>query len=363
MGVYIITTLLLTSLLLQASDLTLDEKIGQIFMVAAVSDEELNKEFMADKTMAPYIMDKEYIARLIKEYHVGGVVFLGRGTIQKQIERTAYFQFLSKIPLLIGQDLEPGLVSRRVIDGINVAYASELGKLEDQEVYAQAQLIAEQAHKLGVHIIFAPVVDVNTNPVNPVIGRRAFGDNKELVAQKGIAFMRGLQDAGIIACAKHFPGHGDTSTDSHETLPTIAHDYARITDIELYPFKKLIKSGVQAVMIAHLAVPALEEKSNLPTSLSEAVTTKLLKKKLGFSGLVVTDGLGMKALTDFFSPGQVAVQAIKAGAHILLCPVDVPESVQAIKEALAEGTITEEQLDKVVTKIMRFKKNDIKIIF
>lgn len=350
--IFLLLCISFSSSAIEINQLSLDEKIGQLFMVAAVSDEELNKEFMA---VSCYSMSKEYVAQLIQQYHIGGIIFLGRGTKQKQIECTQYFQSLSKIPLLIGQDCEPGLIERRIIDSVEVPWAQEIGKRDDETVYEYAQKIADQAHELGVHLIFAPVVDINTNPDNPVIGKRAFGCTKEVVVQKALAFMHGLQDAGIIACAKHFPGHGDTSTDSHETLPYIMHTYERINEIELYPFKKLIEAGVQAVMLAHLVIDALDSEKT-PTSLSRPVITDLLKNELGFSGLVITDGLGMKALTSHYTHGEIAVKALQAGADLLLCPVDVPAATQAIKQALASGDLSEQELDEHVAKIVAAKQ-------
>jgi beta-glucosidase-like glycosyl hydrolase len=340
----------------ETTQLSLNEKIGQLFMVAAVSDEELNKEFM---TKSCYSMTKEYVTQLIQQYHIGGIIFLGRGTKQKQIERAHYFQSLSKIPLLIGQDFEPGLISRRIIDGIEVPWAQELGQQDDETVYKYAQQIADQAHELGIHIVFAPVADINTNPNNPVIGKRAFGQTQELVAQKSLTFMRGLQDAGIIACAKHFPGHGDTSTDSHEVLPYIAHTDERINEVELYPFKKLIDAGVEAMMLGHLVVEALDPQK-VPTSISRTVITEVLKNKLGFSGLVVTDGFGMKALTNHYTQGDIAVKALQAGADLLLCPVDVPAAIQAIKQALISGDLSEQDIDEHSIKIMKLKQKIIR---
>lgn len=348
--IVILLCILLPTSAVEITQLSLDEKIGQLFMVAAVSDEELNKEFMATSC---YLMNKEYVAQLIQQYHIGGIIFLGRSTKQKQIELTRYFQSLSKIPLLIGQDCEPGLISRRIIDGIDVPWAQELGTLDNECVYAYAQKIADQARELGVYIVFAPVIDINTNPDNPVIGKRAFGQTKELVTQKGLAFMHGLQDAGIIACAKHFPGHGDTSSDSHEILPTVAHTQERIHDIELYPFKQLIDAGVRAIMLAHLLVPAFDVV--WPSSLSRSIGTTLLKNKLDFCGLVVTDGLGMKALTNHYSNKEIAVRAVQAGADLLLCPIDVSRAIGGIKDAMHAGIISEQEIDERVSKIIALK--------
>jgi len=338
------------------NDLTLEQKIGQLFMVAAVADEEIAHEIMEKK---PYRLDKEYIEELIAEYHIGGIIFLGKSDYHKQIARTKHFQQLSTIPLLIGQDLEPGRVgAARFADFAHFHNNKQLGLINDKEyTYQMGKVIGGIAKTVGVDIVFAPVADVNNNPDNPVINDRAFGDNPELVAQHAIAFAQGLHDMGIIACAKHFPGHGDTNVDSHYDLPLITHDTKRLHAIELAPFKKLIAAGIPAIMIAHLEVPAFEDQKKLPSSLSKKIVTDLLQNELGFDGLKITDSLHMYGVTKYFNPGEYELYGLLAGNDILLCPFDVPAGVAAIKQALAEGRITEEEIDTHVEKVLAIKNS------
>lgn len=335
-------------------DLTLDQKIGQLFMVAAVSDEDIAMDTIEKK---PYRMDKEYIEELIATYHIGGIIFLGKSDYQKQINRTHHFQSLSAIPLLIGQDLEPGRVgASRLPQECNFPCNKTLGTHNSVEhTYQTALHIGELCRELGVHINFAPVADVNNNPNNPVINDRSFGDNPELVTQHAIAFTQGLHDTSIIACAKHFPGHGDTNVDSHYDLPLISHDKKRLHAIELAPFKQLIAAGIPAIMIAHLAVSAFEDQHNLPSSLSKKIVTDLLRNKLNFEGLIITDGLDMGGVTKNYANGQAELQALLAGNDILLCPFDVPAGVAAIKQAIVDGRITEQEIDGHVEKILKIK--------
>jgi beta-glucosidase-like glycosyl hydrolase len=335
-------------------NLTLDQKIGQLFMVAAVADEEIAQSCISHK---PYRMDKEYIEELIMHYHIGGIIYLGKSDVKKQIIRTEHFQSLSTIPLLIGQDLEPGRVGAARLETMRAFFNNQsLGEHNNATItYETALAIGSLCKHLGVHINFAPVADVNNNPNNPVINDRSFGDSPEHVAQHAIIFSQGLRDAGIIACAKHFPGHGDTSTDSHLDLPLIAHDKKRLHKVELYPFKKLIATKIPAIMVGHLEVPAFEEQKNVPSSLSKKIVTDLLQKELGFTGLIITDALDMQAVTRYYSDGQAELHALLAGNDILLCPVDVPAAVAAIKKALADGLITEQEIDTHVEKILKIK--------
>ena len=337
------------------SDLTIDQKIGQLFMAAAVADEEIAHEIMEKK---PYRLDKKYIEELIANYHIGGIIFLGKSDYNKQKDRTQHFQKISPIQLLIGQDLEPGRVgAARFADFAHFHNNKQLGLINDtQYTYQTAQVIAERAKAIGVDIVFAPVADVNNNPNNPVINDRSFGDNPELVAQHAIAFAQGLRDMGIIACAKHFPGHGDTNIDSHYDLPLIPHNKERLHAIELAPFKQLIAAGIPAIMVAHLEMPAFEEHKNMPSSLSKNIVTHLLRKELGFDGLIITDALDMGGIINHHSDGKAELQALMAGNDILLCPFDVPAGVAAIKEALADGRITQQEIDGHVEKILRLKE-------
>jgi len=332
--------------------MTLQEKIGQLFIVAAVSDED-QKNIYDFMQRSPYTMDKAYVSRLITDYHVGGVIFLGNGsTPEKQIEVTGAFQKLSKTPLMIALDAEWGL-SMRLKEVMVFPRNNVLGNLHDFElVYLMGKEVGRELALIGVHMNLAPVIDVNNNPDNPIIGTRSFGDDPDLVAQNGIAYMRGLTDAGILSCAKHFPGHGDTKSDSHLILPVISHDRDRLNQIELYPFVQLIKNGVPAIMTAHLAVPALELDVRIPTSFSYNCVINLLKNELQFSGLVITDGLGMAGAVMHCPLAELELRALLAGNDILLCPLDVPNAVERIEQAIYDGVFSEQELDKRVFKIL-----------
>lgn len=351
---FILLPLQTQSMDISINQLTLDQKIGQLFMVAAVADEEVAKDFLSKKS---YRMDKEYITELITQYHIGGIIYLGKSDTEKQIERTQYFQNISAIPLLVGQDLEPGRVGVSRLQTMQKFHNNQkLGQINSEEgTYQTALEIGKLCKQLGVHINFAPVADVNNNPNNPVINDRSFGDNPELVAEHAIAFARGLQDAGIIACAKHFPGHGDTNVDSHFDLPIIMHDKKRLHAIELYPFKKLIAANIPAIMVGHLEVPAFEEQPKLPSSLSKKIVTDLLQKELGFNGLIITDSLHMYGVTKYFNPGEYELYGLLAGNDILLCPFDVPAAVAAIKKAITDNLITEQEINTHVEKILCIK--------
>src|SRR5690606_19236292 len=215
--------------------------------------------------------------------------------------------------------------------------------------------IANQCNRLGVHIDFAPVVDVNNNPDNPIINARSFGEDKNWVAALGAAYMRGLQDNGVIACAKHFPGHGDTKTDSHKDLPVISKSMHQLDTLELFPFKELIKHGVKSVMVAHLEVPVLEQAPHVPTTLSRNTITGLLKGQLGFEGLVFTDALNMEGVAKYYQPGEVDLRAFQAGNDVLLFSQDVPTAISRIRNALSNGEVATEQLENSVKKILAAK--------
>ncbi len=323
-------------------NLSLREKIGQLFVVATVSYDNHHKE---------------YIESLITNNGIGGVIFQHKSTQEKQIALTNDYQALSRVPLLICQDAENGL-TMRLKNELRFPQNMTLGAIQDTNlIYQMAREVGRQCHAIGVHMNFAPVVDVNNNPNNPVINTRSFGEDKERVAQLGILFAQGLQDAGVIACAKHFPGHGDTDVDSHLSLPIITHTEDRLDDLELYPFKQLIRSGVGAIMNAHLFIPAYDTTPDLPSSLSYNVVTTLLQNKLGFNGLVITDGLEMRAVTNTIEPGVLELKAFLAGNDILLCPVDVPKAIDLIEKAIKEGIIAEQELDRRVLKIMKAKES------
>jgi beta-glucosidase-like glycosyl hydrolase len=335
-------------------DLTLDEKIGQLFIIAAVADEGCNAEFMETQ---PYQMDIDYVAHLITTYHVGGIIFLGWGTQAHVNERMAYFQSISKRQLFGCIDAEWGL-AMRLADGMQFPRAKMLGAINDPMlVEDMAYHIGMQCKEIGIHCNFAPVADVNNNPANVVIKDRSFGATPEVVIENASAYAKGLHNAGVLGCAKHFPGHGDTNVDSHYDLPRISHHKQRLDQIELAPFASLIQQGIPAVMVAHLEVPALEPQAFLPASLSRALVTDLLRNKMGFKGLIVTDGLGMAGVTkNAQQPGEVELKALLAGNDMLLCPVSLESAVALIKQALATGVLSEKELDEHVQRILDAKE-------
>ncbi|MGB0879684.1 MAG: glycoside hydrolase family 3 N-terminal domain-containing protein, partial [Polaribacter sp.] len=284
----------------------------------------------------------------------GNLIFM-QGTPQKQAKLNNTYQSLSKIPLLIGFDGEWGL-DMRLKNTYRFPWNMTLGAIKDNHYIQKfGEHLGKHCKRLGIHVNFAPVVDINTNPANPIIGNRSFGENKENVTQKAIAFTKGMQSVGVLANAKHFPGHGDTATDSHHTLPILDFDEKRLDSIELYPYKKLFNTGLTSVMTAHLSIPSLESNPSLPTSLSKNVVTDLLQEKLGFSGLIFTDGLNMKGAADYATSAEIDVAAIKAGNDILLIPQDVPATVALIKKELKSKTLSEERINLSVRKILKAK--------
>ena len=335
-------------------NLSLREKIGQLFVVAAVSedpkDSGINLELIKN-----YTLDKEHIEQLITSYGIGGIIFLCKSTPEKQRRLTQHFQQLSPLPLLMCQDCEWGL-TQRLRETLRFPRNMTLGAIQNEKlIYDMAYEIGRQCRAIGVHLNLAPVIDVNNNPDNPVINDRSFGENKKRVALLGEQYYKGLSDAQVIPCAKHFPGHGDTAIDSHYALPCIPHTQERLTSVELYPFKQLINQGIPAIMTAHLSIPAYD--TTLPSSLSYPLVTELLQHTLGFKGLVITDGLGMDALVNHYAPGEIELKAFLAGNDILLCPVDVPKAIDLIEQAITKGTISEKELDKRVLKILQAKES------
>lgn len=322
------------------SGLSVEQKIGQLFMVAAYS----NKD------------EKHYndIENLITNNHIGGLIFFQGGPV-RQAHLTNRYQEASAVPLFIGMDGEWGL-GMRLDSTISYPKNMTLGAIEDnQYIYNMGAEIARQFKLMGVHINFGPVVDINNNPGNSVIGTRSFGENKYNVAAKGIAYMKGLQDNGVVANAKHFPGHGDTSEDSHYTLPIIHHTKDRLLELELYPFAKLMEEGLMSIMVAHLNIPSLEPKPNTPVSLSPAVIKGLLKGEMGFEGLIFTDALNMKGVTKNSKPGELEVKALLAGNDVLLYPENIPKAVRSIENALKDGLLMQEEIDERVKKILKAK--------
>ena len=320
------------------TSLTLEEKIGQLFMVMAFS-EQGEKHF-----------DK--ISKNIVEDNIGGVIF-SLGGPHGQTEWLNKFQKKSKVPLLIGMDAEWGVAMR--LDSVQAfPWNMTLGAIQNDVLVKDiGHRIGEQAKRLGIHINFAPSVDINTNPKNPIIGNRSFGEDKQNVARKGIAFMQGMHEAGILSSAKHFPGHGDTATDSHLGLPSINFSMERIEEVELYPFKEIINAGVSSVMVAHLDIPAID--AGIPSSLSQKTVQTLLQDSLQFKGLVITDALNMKGASGISPKYGIDVSAFLAGNDILLIPNDVSVAIKKMKRAFKAKKITEQRLAHSVKKILKAK--------
>ncbi len=320
--------------------LTIDQKIGQIFMIQAYSNK--------DKKHS------DFIKKMIKKHHIGGLIFM-QGTPEKQVRLTNTFQSKSKIPLLIGFDGEWGL-DMRIKNTFRYPWNMTLGAVQNNTLIEQfGKQLGKHCKRVGIHINFAPVVDINTNPKNPIIGNRSFGENKYNVTKKAIAFTKGMQSMGVLANAKHFPGHGETSTDSHKTLPFLDFNLERLNAIELYPYRQLFNSDLASVMIAHLNVPSLEPEEGVPTSISYKVVTELLKEKMNFNGLIFTDALNMKGASNYAKPGDIDLAAFLAGNDVLLIPQDLKEAVKKIKNALNNNLFSEERLNQSVQKILKAK--------
>ena len=320
------------------SSLNQDEKIGQLITV-----------WVATKYGQQEI---DHISELIKEFKLGGLIF-SLGNIKDQANATNHFQSISKVPLLIGMDAEWG-IGMRLDDAFSFPYNMTLGAVEDNDlIFKVGSRIGSHANRLGVHINFAPVVDINTNPDNPIIGFRSFGEDKYNVAEKALSYMKGMQSKNLLGSAKHFPGHGDTKTDSHLTLPLISFSQSRIDSVELYPFKKLINNNVASIMTAHLNIPSFEE--GVPSTLSKKIITNLLKEDLEFEGLIITDALDMKGIVDFAKKEYPDVSAINAGNDVLLMPTDIAKSVKQIKRAISRKKIPLERLEESVKKILMAK--------
>lgn len=317
-----------------------DEKIAQLVIIRAYSNKGVEANVIND----------------IKKYNVGSICFFQGGPV-RQAQLTNYYQSLAKTPILITIDGEYGL-GMRLDSVIQYPYAMTLGAVTDASlVYETGKCIGEQHKRLGVHVDYAPVVDINNNPNNPVIGFRSFGADKYRVARSGIAFMKGMQDAGIMACAKHFPGHGDVDVDSHLDLPVINKPRTELENLELYPFREIIKAGVQSVMVGHLSVPAIDKGKNRATSISKNAVDGLLRKELGFEGLTFTDALEMKGVAKYFPGGTIAVEALIAGNDMLCLPESVEGTIKAVKEAIRQKRLRWEDIEQKVKKVLIAKYN------
>ncbi len=318
-----------------------DERLGQLFMIRAHSDlgaAHINK-----------------VKEQIRKYNIGSMCFF-QGTPEKQIELINQYQAMSDVPLMIAIDGEWGLGMRMKNTTISFPRQLMLGAIQDNRlIYKMGAEIADQMKRVGVHVNFAPVADINNNPANPVINTRSFGEDRYNVTVKSYMYMKGMQDNGVMACAKHFPGHGDTDVDSHLDLPVITHDYDRLDSIELYPFRSLVQHGVGSVMVAHLNVPTFDERKNRPTTLSYNTVTRLLKEGLGFKGLIFTDALEMKGVTKHFEPGQVEAEALMAGNDVLVLPENIEAAIKEINAYIKAGKLNWDQIEMSVKKILSAK--------
>jgi beta-glucosidase-like glycosyl hydrolase/CubicO group peptidase (beta-lactamase class C family) len=327
------------------NNMTLHDKIAQLFVVPAYGS-------FTNENEPRYLRLK----RLVAEQNVGGIIFM-QGDVYGQGMMTNELQSLAKIPLWITQDMEFGAAMRvrgttRFTPAMGIAATNN-----PENAYQKGVITAREAKALGVHQVFAPVLDVNNNPDNPVINVRSYGGAPEIVSEFGNYFIRGIESEGVLATAKHFPGHGDTDTDSHLALPTIDHDYESIQNLELVPFRVNIESGLQSIMSAHIAYPNISENNGRPSTLDESVLNRILIDTLGFDGLVVTDGLEMKGITDHYSPGEAVVLALKAGADLMLISPDEFTAIEGVKDAVEIGRISEERIDQSVRKLLELKKN------
>lgn len=326
----------------QLDSLSLDERIGQLLMIRAHSN--LGPTHEAE------------VEQIIRQYHAGGLIFF-QGTAKHQARLTNRYQALARrVPLLVAIDGEWGLGMRLKSTTLSYPRQLTLGAIQDNRlIYQMGHQIAKECRRIGVHVNFAPVIDVNNNPLNPVINDRSFGEDRHNVTAKSFMYMKGLQDGQVLASAKHFPGHGDTDVDSHYDLPVIHHDRARLDSVELFPFRVLAQHNAGSMMIAHLSIPALDSTPNLPASLSPRIIDTLLLQQLGYQGLIFTDGLEMEGVRKYHRDGELEVKALIAGNDILLLPQDVPTAVRAIKAALDSGRLSEALIDHKVRKILRTK--------
>ena len=321
--------------------LTDTQRLGQLLMIRAHSN--LGTDHIAQ------------VEDLIQHYFVGGLCFF-QGTPEKQLELTNKYQAMSKVPLFISMDAEWGLNMR--LKGAAIAYPKQLmlSAIQDNAlIYKFGQAVANECRRIGVHINYAPVADVNNNPNNPVINERSFGEDKRNVAAKCFEYMRGMQDNGVMACAKHFPGHGDTDIDSHYDLPLINKNMVSLNALELMPFRVLSQQGIGSLMIAHLQIPSIDSAAHMPATLSRNAVRNLLRTQIGFKGLIFTDGMEMKSVTKYYHNGEAEAKAIEAGCDMICLPEDIPATIAAIKKYVAEGKIDMNDIEASVKRILRAK--------
>lgn len=322
------------------NSLSVEERIAQLMMIEV------------RPTLGPAHLDD--VRRTIAQHKVGGVIFF-KGEPIKQVQLTNEFQAMSETPLMVAIDGEWGL-AMRLSQTTSFPYQMGLGGIADNDlIYQMGREIGRQCKRMGIHVNFAPVIDINNNPNNPVINYRSFGEDRENVAKKGWAYAKGMQSENVMACAKHFPGHGDTDVDSHADLPVINHSRARLDSIEMYPFKVLIDSGVMSVMTAHLFIPAIDNRQNQAISVSEKAINGILRKEMNFNGLAFTDALNMQGVAKYHQAGELELKALEAGNDILLSPGNIPKATELIKMAIRKGKISSKYLEEKVKKILYYK--------
>ncbi|WP_440998576.1 glycoside hydrolase family 3 N-terminal domain-containing protein [Fodinibius sp. SL11] len=326
------------------AEMSLKEKIGQLFFIRAYGNYQSNDSDTYQQLL-----------RHVQEYQIGGLVFFS-GSIYGQTVLTNKLQRASKIPLWITQDMEYG-AAMRVEGTTRFVHAMGVAATQNPEyAYWKGKITAQEAKALGVQQIFAPVMDVNNNPKNPVINVRSFSSNPDVVAEYGNKFIEGVQSEGVIPTAKHFPGHGDTDIDSHLSLPVINYDFARLDTLELVPFRSAINNGVNSIMSAHISFPKISPDSALPATMDATVLNRILRDSLQFDGVVVSDGLDMHGISSNFSPGEAVVKALKAGVDLMLLSPDELTALREIEQAVNSGKITEKRIDHSVRKLLKWKK-------
>lgn len=320
--------------------LSQDEKLGQLFIVALYTNK--GEDYI------------NQIRNIVVTEKIGGLILM-QDDAAREINLVNEFQQKSKIPMMIGMDAEWGLF-QRIATAHKFPWAITLGAIQDKNlIYQMSAKVAEDCHRMGINWDFAPVVDVNTNPNNPIIGNRSFGSEVDNVISSALSYSNGLQDNTILAAIKHFPGHGDTSTDSHLDLPVVSHSIERLNTVELAPFKALMDKGIGGVMVAHLYVPSLESGKGIPASVSKNIITDLLKNKLGYKGLIITDALNMGAVANKYKPGELDALAFKAGNDIMLFSQGVSEGKKLIQKGIDKGEISQSRVEESVKKILLTK--------
>lgn len=323
------------------NNMTPAERVGQLFMVRAHSN--LGQKYI------------DSVARVIEAEQLGGVVLFQGGPVSHAHVINQY-QKLSKVPLLIALDGEWGLGMRLPDSTISYPYQMTLGAVQDENLIRRMGVeVAKDFKRLGMHVNFAPVIDVNNNPKNPVINFRSFGEDKYNVTRKGGAYMHGMTEGGIIVSLKHFPGHGDTDVDSHYDLPVLNFSAERLDSLEMYPFRELIRAGASGIMVAHMHIPSLDDTPNMPSSISKPIVTDILKERLGFKGLIFTDAMDMQGVVKFFKDGEADLQAIIAGADLLELSENSERAIRLVLEAIQSGRIDQASIDQRVKKVLASK--------